>query len=113
MTEQADHYDKGLRMLLEALTAISYLKAGEGRAAAIAEYALDQYEKALRNVDAYEDDTETQGFSGHDPERRSQSSHRRFDRTVNSGPPLEQTDRRFGADRRVNPDRRCKPLMTQ
>ena len=62
MTEPATPNNKGLRILLEALTTISYLKGGEGRAAAIAEYALDQFGKTIRNAKASERVSETQLF---------------------------------------------------
>lgn len=52
MTDQADPHDKAIRILLEALTTISYLKGGDGRASAIAEYALDRYGKIIREAEA-------------------------------------------------------------
>lgn len=52
MTQEADPRSKRITILLEALTTISYLKGGDGKAAAIAEYALDQYGKSIRNADA-------------------------------------------------------------
>ncbi|MBU1363324.1 MAG: hypothetical protein KKE51_05810 [Gammaproteobacteria bacterium] len=86
MTEQANPNDRGVTILLEALTTISYLKRGDGRAAAIAEYALDGYETAMRNV----------------------NTGRRIDRrSVNGGSPAGLAERRLGRDRRINPDRRC------
>lgn len=112
MTEPANPNDKGLRILLEALTTISYLKGGDGRAAAIAEYALDQYGKAIRNAKAAECAFETQLFPDHYPERRNHHGRRRIDRReVNSGPRSGQAERRLNADRRVNPDRRHDQLM--
>jgi hypothetical protein len=100
MTEQATPGDKGLRILLEALTTISYLKGDEGRASAIAEYALDLYEKAMR--DAY--------LPGLCPEQRNHNSRRRVDRRhMNGTPPAGEIERRINAERRMNPDRRCNP----
>lgn len=113
MTEPANPNDKGLRILLEALTTISYLKGGDGRAAAIAEYALDQYGKTIRNAKAAECVSETQFFSDHCPEQRHYPGRRRIDRReVNSGPRIGQTERRLNADRRVNPDRRRDQSMS-
>lgn len=112
MTEPANPNDKGLRILLEALTTISYLKGGEGRAAAIAEYALDQFGKTIRNAKASEGVSETQLFSDHYPEQRNNHGRRRIDRReVNSGPRIGQAERRLNADRRANPDRRRDQLM--
>ncbi len=112
MTEPAPPDNKGLRILLEALTTISYLKGGEGRAAAIAEYALDQFGKAIRNAKASECVSETQLFPDHYPEQRNYHGRRRIDRRdVNSGPRIGQAERRLNADRRVNPDRRRDQLM--
>lgn len=113
MTEPAKPNDKGLRILLEALTTISYLKGGEGRAAAIAEYALDQFGKTLRNAKASECVSETQLFPDHYPEQRNYQGRRRTDRReVNSGPRIGQAERRLNADRRVNPDRRRDQLRS-
>lgn len=113
MTEPANPNNKGLRILLEALTTISYLKGGDGRAAAIAEYALDQYEKAIRNAKAAECVSETQLFSDHYPAQGNYRGRRRIDRReVNSGPRIGQAERRFNADRRVNPDRRRDQLTS-
>ena len=125
MTEQANPNGKALRILLEALTTISYLKGGDGRAAAIAEYALNRYEKVTRNANtsdrqsAYyapentmEWGTETQSFPEHHLEQRNHHTRRRIDRRhVNSGPPAEQAERRLSADRRVNAERRGNPLI--
>jgi hypothetical protein len=114
MTELADPNDKGLRILLEALTTISYLKGGDGRAACIAEYALDRYVKSIRNASAADRETEMQGFPGQHPEQRNHSSRRGIDRRhANGGPPVGEAERRLDADRRVNPDRRCNPLMSR
>lgn len=113
MTEPANPNDKGLRILLEALTTISYLKGGDGRAAAIAEYALDQYGKAIRNAKTSECVSETLLFADHYPEQRNYPSRRRIDRrVVNNGPRIGQAERRLNADRRVNPDRRRDQLMS-
>jgi len=113
MTAPATPNDKGLRILLEALTTISYLKGGDGRAAAIAEYALDQYGKAIRNAKTPECVSETLLFADHYPEQRSSHGRRRIDRReVNSGPRSGQAERRLNADRRVNPDRRRNQLMS-
>lgn len=113
MTEPANPNNKGLRILLEALTTISYLKGGDGRAAAIAEYALDQYGKAIRNTEAAEGVSETQLFPDHYPAQGNYHGRRRIDRReVNSGPRIGQAERRLNADRRVNPDRRRDQLMS-
>jgi hypothetical protein len=110
MTEQVDPNDKGLRIVLEALTTISYLKGVDGRAAAIAEYALDQYGKAIRAPSAADRETGTQGFPGAYQEQRDHHARRRIDRRhVNIGPLVGLAERRLIADRRVNPDRRCNP----
>lgn len=86
MTEQAAPNDREVIILLEALTTISYLKSEDGRASAIAEYALDSYEKAIRNVNA---------------------GRRNDRRNVNGGSLAGLAERRLGRDRRINPDRRC------
>ena len=70
MTDQSNPGDKGLRILLEALTTISYLKREDGRAAAIAEYALDQYENAIRHAGASEGFYEGPYLPGLHPEQR-------------------------------------------
>jgi hypothetical protein len=122
MTEQADPNDSGLTTLLEALTTISYLKRGDGRAAAIAEYALDKYEKTMRDTSPSATRQSEQGIPegiqkwgiatqsipGHLPEQcmnRSRQGNER--RLADRGRPAGQEERRFNADRRVNPDRRC------
>lgn len=113
MTEPANPNNKGLRILLEALTTISYLKGGEGRAAAIAEYALDQFGKTIRNGKAAEGISETLLFPDHYPEQRNNHGRRRIDRRgVNSGPRIGQAERRLNADRRVTPDRRRDQSMS-
>lgn len=110
MTEQATPGDKGLRILLEALTTISYLKGEEGRASAIAEYALDLYEKAVRHAEAFEGEAEIPYLPGFCPEQRNHSSRRRVDRRhMNGTPPAGEIERRINAERRMNPDRRCNP----
>jgi|GEM_PF-2407207 len=110
MTDQTNPGDKGLRILLEALTTISYLKRDEARAAAIAEYALDRYENALRNAGCYEDASDGPYLPGLHPEQRVCPPRRRMDRRhVNGKPPVGQLERRLNADRRINPDRRCHP----
>jgi hypothetical protein len=108
MTEPANPGDKGLRILLEALTTISYLRGQDGRAASIAEYALDQYENAMRcagNLDGADDRPYLPGLC---PEKRNLHALRRnYDRrSINYGPPAGQADQRLGADRRMNSDRR-------
>jgi hypothetical protein len=109
MTEQANPGDKGLRILLEALTTISYLKRDEARAAAIAEYALDQYENALRNAGTYEDVSDGPYLPGLHPEQRVCPPRRRADRRHANGElPVGLAERRLNADRRINPDRRCQ-----
>lgn len=113
MTEPANPDDKGLRILLEALTTISYLKGGDGRAAAIAEYALDRFGKTIRNAKASEYVSETLLFPDHYPEQRTNHGRRRIDRReVNSGPRSGHAERRLNADRRVNPDRRRDHLQS-
>jgi hypothetical protein len=124
VTEQDDPKDKGVRILLEALTTISYQKGGDGRAAAIAEYALDQYGRAIQEAGAadrqygapgeiVERGAELQSISGHLPEQRNQHARRRSDRLYGMGEALVgPAERRRNADRRVNPDRRRDPWMT-
>lgn len=109
MNDEADPADKRLRILLEALTTISYLKRAEGRAAAIAEYALDQYGRALRCGDgAADSETGSVGMPENQTAYRNQNTRRRGDRRyANEGPPLGLVERRVGGDRRLNPDRRC------
>lgn len=111
MREPANPGEKGLRILLEALTTISYLRGQEGRAASIAEYALDQYEKALRCAGSSEGVAELPYLPGLCPEQRNDHARRRSSdrRYVNSGPPFGQAERRLDADRRLNPDRRYQP----
>lgn len=121
MTEQDDPKDKGVRILLEALTTISYQKGGDGRAAAIADYALDEYGRTRQEASAADrrpseygapEDivargSELQSIPGHHPEQRSQQSRRQSDRlSVISDALVGQAERRRNADRRVNPDRR-------
>lgn len=106
MTDQSNPGDKGLRILLEALTTISYLKRDEGRAAAIAEYALDRYEHALSDATA----AEGPYLPGLHPEQRVCPPRRRAERRHANGElPVGLAERRLNADRRVNPDRRCQP----
>lgn len=109
MTDQVNPGDKGLRILLEALTTISYLKREDGRAAAIAEYALDQYENALRYAGASEGFYEGPYLPGLHPEQRVCPPRRRAERRhANCDLPVGMAERRLNADRRVNPDRRCQ-----
>jgi hypothetical protein len=109
MTDQSNPGDKGLRILLEALTTISYLKREDGRAAAIAEYALDQYENAIRHAGASEGFYEGPYLPGLHPEQRVCPPRRRADRRhANCELPVDVVERRLNADRRVNPDRRCQ-----
>ncbi|MBT9523057.1 MAG: hypothetical protein IV101_19445 [Dechloromonas sp.] len=100
--------EKTLRILLEALTTISYLRGQDERAAGIAEYALDQYERALRHGGLAEGIGELQYLPGLYPEQRNLHALRRnYDRrSINYGPPIERAEQRLGADRRMNPDRR-------
>lgn len=110
MTDQINPGDKGLRILLEALTTISYLKRDEARAAAIAEYALDRYENALRDAGFCEDVSDGPYLPGMHPEQRISPQRRRGDRRHLKGMlPLGLVERRLNADRRINPDRRCHP----
>lgn len=110
MTDQINPGDKGLRILLEALTTISYLKRDEARAAAIAEYALDRYENALRNAGSSDDAADGPYLPGLHPEQRVCPPRRRVERRhVNGKLPLGQKERRLNADRRIKPDRRCHP----
>lgn len=76
MTELANPGDKGLRILLEALTTISYLRGQEGRAAAIAEYALNQYEETLRYA-GHGDCADDPFLPGLCPEQRNHLALRR------------------------------------
>jgi len=109
MNDEAGPNDKRIRILLEALTTISYLKRAEGRAAAIAEYALDQYGRALRGgADAADTDIVSMSMPENQMAYRNQNTRRRGDRRhANEGPPLGLMERRLGGDRRLNPDRRC------
>lgn len=112
MTEAENPGDKGLRILLEALTTISYLRREEGRAAAIAEYALDLYEKAMRHAETSGGESELPYLPGLCPEQRNHYARRRVDRRhTNSGPPAGEFERRYKADRRVNPDRRSSAAL--
>jgi hypothetical protein len=109
MTDQVNPGDKGLRILLEALTTISYLKREERRAAAIAEYALDRYENALREAGTADGFSEGPYLPGLHPEQRVCPPRRRADRRhANCELPVGMAERRLNADRRVNPDRRCQ-----
>src|SRR5574343_130909 len=110
MTDQANPGDKGLRILLEALTTISYLKRDEGRAAAIAEYALDQYENALGHDGASVGVSEDSYLPALLPEQRVALPSRDIDRRCsNDGLPAGLMERRLNVDRRVSPDRRGQP----
>ncbi len=110
MTDQTNPGGKGLRILLEALTTISYLKRDDARAAAIAEYALDRYENALRVAGTTDGVYDGPYLPGLHPEQRVCPPRRRVDRRhLNGKLPLGQVERRLNADRRVNPDRRCHP----
>jgi hypothetical protein len=126
MAEQADPNDNVLTILLEALTTISYLKREDGRAAAIAEYALDRYEKTIRNADSFAKrlsetgtpegiqkwETAPQNFPGHLAEQRMNQTRQGTERRLaDSWRPAGQAERRLFADRRVNPDRRCNPNL--
>lgn len=108
MTESANPGDKGLRILLEALTTISYLRGQDGRAASIAEYALDQYENTLCHAGHAEGANDLPYLPGLCPEQRNHLALRRsYDRrSINYGPPAGKADQRLGADRRMNSDRR-------
>lgn len=110
MMEPPNQGDKGLRILLEALTTISYLRGQEVRAAAIAEYALNQYEEALRYA-GHAEGTANPYLPGLCPEQRNHLALRRaIDRRyIDSGPPFGVAERRVGADRRLSPDRRGQP----
>lgn len=108
MTESANPGDKGLRVLLEALTTISYLRGQEVRAASIAEYALDQYENAMRCAGHPEGLADLPYFPGLRPEQRCLPWRRIERRYKKDGPPVGLVERRQIADRRVNPDRRCQ-----
>lgn len=116
MTDQADPHDKALRILLEALTTISYLKKEAGRASAIAEYALDRYGKAIRDADEVarlreEDDTVCSirdwlaarpGIPGRYFEQNRGACRRRNERRhVDCGPPPGCAERRQLGDRRA------------
>lgn len=107
MTDQADPDDKAIRILLEALTTISYLKGGDGRASAIAEYALDRYGKIIREAEAgrrpdggavspiREWPAAKPGFSGGYSEANRSQHRRRYERRhVNCGPPAGCVERR-------------------
>lgn len=108
MTEHANPGDKGLRILLEALTTISYMRGEDGRAAAVAEFALDQFERTLRYVGHEGDAAELPYLPGLCPDKRNYLVRQRVNdrRSINSGPPPGVAERRFGTDRRLNPDRR-------
>ncbi|NTV72147.1 MAG: hypothetical protein HGA71_18655 [Azonexaceae bacterium] len=108
MAEQEYPGEKTIRILLEALTTISYLRGNDQRAAGIAEYALDQYEKALRYAGHSEGIGEMQYLPGLCLEQRNQHALRRsYDRrSINYGPPAGQADQRLCSDRRMNSDRR-------
>ncbi len=124
MTEQDEPRDKGLRILLEALTTISYQKGGDGRAAAIAEYALDQYGRTILEAGAagrvpseygapeavVDRGSELPSIPAYHPEQRNQYARRRSDRLYGISETLVgSAERRRNADRRVNPDRRRNP----
>lgn len=116
MTEQADPPNKALRILLEALTTISYLKRESGQASAIAEFALDCYGKAIREAGA-EDRSAPEsdvvpsvrewrsarsGWSGRYFEPGHGQSRRHGERRrVDCGPPAGCAERRVLGDRRA------------
>lgn len=117
MTDQADPHDKAIRILLEALTTISYLKGGGGRASAIAEYALDRYGKLIREaasadppspehgclLELKERPATIPGLPGRFPQRGPGVCRRRNDRRhVNCGPPSGLAERRVIGDRRLS-----------
>jgi hypothetical protein len=110
MKEAENPGEKLLTILLEALTTISYLRGNDERAAGIAEYALDQYEKALRCAGHSEGIGEMQYLPGLCPEQRNLDALRRSNdrRSVNFGPPVGKTDQRRSAERRMNSDRRSR-----
>jgi hypothetical protein len=110
MTEAENPGEKTIRILLEALTTISYLRGQDERAAGIAEYALDQYAKAMRHGGHAEGFGELQYLPGLCPELRNHHALRRSNdrRSINYGPPMGRTEQRLGADRRMNPDRRSQ-----
>lgn len=117
MTDQADPHDKAIRVLLEALTTISYLKGGDGRASAIAEYALDRYGKLIRETAGADQlrsapagspqikdpPAARPGLPGRFSQRNPGPCRRRNDRRhVNCGPPSGLAERRAIGDRRLN-----------
>ena len=108
MMEAENPGDKILTILLEALTTISYLRGKDERAASIAEYALDHYEKALRYAGHAEGVGELPYLPGLCPEQRNHHALRRNNdrRSINYGPPAGLADQRLGAERRMNSDRR-------
>ncbi|MBS1144300.1 MAG: hypothetical protein H6R14_1706 [Proteobacteria bacterium] len=110
MTEAEKAGEQTIRILLEALTTISYLRGQDERAAGIAEFALDQYEKAMRHGGHVEGSTELQYLPGLCPEQRNLHALRRnYDRrSINYGPPIGQAEQRLGAERRINLDRRSE-----
>ena len=77
MKEAENPGEKILTILLEALTTISYLRGNDERAASIAEYALDQYENALRCAGRAEVVGELQYLPGLCPEQRNLLALRR------------------------------------
>lgn len=110
MKEAENPGDKILTILLEALTTISYLRGNDERAASIAEYALDQYEKSLRHVGHGEGVGELPYLPGLCPDQRNHHALRRSNdrRSINYGPPAGLADQRLGAERRMNSDRRSQ-----
>lgn len=108
MTEAENPGEKILTILLEALTTISYLRGKDEWAASIAEYALDQYERAMRHAGYAEGDGEVAYLPGLCPEQRNHQALRRCSdrRSVNFGPPIGQAEKRLSAERRMNSDRR-------
>lgn len=110
MKEAENPGDKILTILLEALTTISYLRGKDERAASIAEYALDQYEKALRCAGRAEGAGELPYLPGLCPDQRNHHALRRSNdrRSINYGPPAGLADQRLGAERRRNSDRRSQ-----
>lgn len=110
MNEAENPGEKILTILLEALTTISYLRGNDARAASIAEYALDQYENALRCAGRSEGVGELQYLPGLCPDQRNLHALRRRNdrRYINCGPPAGLAEQRLGTDRRMNSDRRSQ-----
>ena len=110
MNEVENPGEKLLTILLEALTTISYLRGNDERAASIAEYALDQYENALRYAGHAEGAGELPYLPGLCPDQRNHHALRRCNdrRSINYGPPAGLADQRLGTERRMNSDRRSQ-----